>query len=65
MLPVHMELKKPTCLKEMQEKYKNAWNVRKELKIKSVRMKTEKRSLERTGHVVRMPEKKNDEESSI
>ena len=39
---------------EMEMKKKNRWDVRKELEIKSIRMKIEKRSLERYGHVLRM-----------
>ena len=41
-------------LMEMEMKMKNRWDVRKELEIKSIRMKIEKRSLERYGHVLRM-----------
>ena len=43
-------------LKEMEQKHKNSWNVRKELRIKSVRSKIEKRSMERLGHMIRMPD---------
>ena len=39
---------------EMEMKNKNRWDVRKELEIKSIRMKIENRSLERYGHVLRM-----------
>ena len=42
--------------KEMERKYKNRWNKRKELRVKSIRMKIEKRSMERLGHKIRMPE---------
>ena len=57
MLPVHMEFKKQTSLEgNTGKKHKNAWNVRNELNIKSVRMRTEKRILERIRHVARMPE---------
>ena len=42
-------------LKEMEKKRKNMWNVRKEMRVKTMRMKVEKRSLERMGHVFRMP----------
>ncbi|XP_075256680.1 uncharacterized protein LOC142349151 [Convolutriloba macropyga] len=45
-------------LKEMEKKKKNMWNVRKELMIKSVRAKIERRSLERLGHVIRLPEER-------
>ena len=34
----------------------NRWNVRKELRVRSIRNKIEKRSLERLGHVFRIPE---------
>ena len=48
MLPVHMKFKKQTSLEgNAGKKHKNAWNVRNELNIKSVRIKIEKRSLER------------------
>ena len=43
-------------LKEMEKKRKNMWNVRKEMRVKTMRMKVEKRSLERMGHVLRLPE---------
>ena len=43
-------------LKEMEQKHKNSWNVRKELRIKSVRSKIEKRSMKRLGHMIRMPD---------
>ena len=43
-------------LKEMEQKHKNRWNLRKELRIKSVRSKIEKRSMERLGHIIRMPD---------
>ena len=43
-------------LMEMEEKHMNRWNVRKELRVRSIRNKIEKRSLERLGHVLRMPE---------
>ena len=41
-------------LNEMEQKHKNRWNVRKELRIKSVRSKIEKRSMERLEHMIRM-----------
>ena len=43
-------------LMEMEEKHMNRWNFRKELRVRSIRNKIEKRSLERLGHVLRMPE---------
>ena len=43
-------------LKQMEQKHKNRWNVRKELRKKSVRIKIEKRSMERLGHMIRMPD---------
>jgi hypothetical protein len=39
---------------QMQEEHKNMQDVRNELKIKSLRLKVEKRVLERVGHIMRM-----------
>ena len=41
-------------LVQMQQEHKNMWDVRRELGVKSVRYKIEKRVLERVGHVMRM-----------
>ena len=48
-------------LKEMEQKHKNRWYVRKELRIKSVRIKIEKRSMECLGHMIRMPRRQKSE----
>ena len=42
--------------KEMERKYRNRWNKIKELRVKSSRMKIEKRSMERLGHKIQMPD---------
>ena len=39
---------------QMQQEHKNMWDVRRELGVKSVRYKIEKRVLERVGHIMRM-----------
>ena len=41
-------------LVQMQTEHKNMYDVRRELDIKSIRYKIEKRVLERIGHVMRM-----------
>ena len=43
-------------LREIEEKRKNRWDIRKALRIRSILSKVERRSLERFGHVIRMPE---------
>ena len=46
-------------LKEMEQKHKNRWNMRKEIRVKSIRLKIKKRSMERLGHMMRMPDDKS------
>ena len=46
--------KRMAPLKEMEQKKKNRWDVRKELGIKSIRMKIEKRSLEGYRQMLRV-----------